>query len=363
MSRILLLMDHVENRRLLSESLAAHHEVAVPDELASTDLTFDLCIVDGPSLERWGPWVEAVRRSLEPLYVPFLLVTSRSGVGMVSGNLWQRIDEVIGSPIEKQELHARVDTLLRARALSLANASLRRRLEMELARAREVQAGLLPRAPPRLRGFELAARCIPAREVGGDFFDWQSTGDAAVMSVGDVMGKGVPAALLAATARAVLHAVARQNAPGPALDLLRETLSEDLERASSFVTLFHARLDVAPRRVRYVDAGHGHALVRRATGRVERLRGGGRPVGFPAAAPYREAEVQLASGDALLVYSDGLLEGNVRPPEALIEEVDLSANAAAVVDQLIDLAPGRDVADDVTVLVLKCGSSREAAGA
>jgi serine phosphatase RsbU (regulator of sigma subunit) len=363
MSRIVLLIEHPENRRLLVEWLSVHHEVVVPGAPGGVEPTFDLCLVDGPSLERHGPWIDAVKQAVHPLFLPFLLVTSRRSASSVGSHARHRIDELIVSPVEKQELQARVETLLRARELSLANASLRHRLELELARAREVQAGLLPREPPRLRGFELAATCIPAREVSGDFFDWQSVDEAAVLSVGDVMGKGIPAALLAATARAVLHAVARQNAPAAALDLLQETLSDDLERTSSFVTLFHAHLDVAPHVVRYVDAGHGHALVRRANGSVERLARGGRPVGFPAVERYHESTVQLGDGDILCVYSDGLLEGNIHPPETLISDLDTSASAATIVDQLVECAPGRSVADDVTILVLKCCEPAEDSGA
>lgn len=354
MSRIVVLIDHAENRRLLVEWLSVHHEVAITDTPQKLDPTFDLCIVDGPALERHGRWIDEVKRALSPLFLPFLFVTSRRGVGMVSGPAWHRVDELLVSPVEKQELQARVDTLLRARELSLANAALRQRLELELAHAREVQAGLLPRDAPYLPGFELAARCIPAREVSGDFFDWQADDNCAVLSVGDVMGKGIPAALLAATARAVLHALARQNPPATALDILQETLSGDLERTSSFVTLFHAHLDVGPHKVHYVDAGHGHALVRRAGGTVERLVRGGRPVGFPVAAPYRESAVQLGAGDVLFVYSDGLLEGNLHPPEVLIEGLDMNAKASRIVEELIELAPGRETIDDVTVLVLKC---------
>jgi serine phosphatase RsbU (regulator of sigma subunit) len=355
MSRIVLFIEHTENRRLLAEWLSTHHEVATPDSPASLGPEFDLGIVDGPSLERYGRWIDAVRTAVRPLFLPFLLVVHRHGVGAATGHLWERVDELLITPVEKLELHARVETLLRARTLSLANASLARRLETELARAREVQAGLLPREAPTLCGYELAARCVPAREIGGDFFDWQVTGDAAVLSVGDVMGKGIPAALLAATVRAVLRALAHQNPPGAALDLLRTALSADLERTSSFVTLFHARL--ASSEVRYVDAGHGHAIVRRATGRLERLERGGRPVGFPAAGPYRESALRLDPGDALFVYSDGLFEGSSRSPADLIGALDTKGTASALVDDLVARAPRQETVDDVTVLVLKCTNS------
>ncbi len=354
MSRLVLLIEHVENRRLLGEWLSHHHEVEISDSPSTLGPAFDLAIVDWPSLERYGQWIEATKRAVHPVFLPFLLVTQRRGMGMAAGHAWERVDELIVSPVEKLELQARVEILLRARALSLANASLRHRLEKELARAREVQAGLLPREAPRLPGFELAARCIPASEVGGDFFDWEAGPDRAVLSVGDVMGKGIPAALLAATVRAVLRALAHQNAPGAALDLLQHTLSSDLARTSSFVTLFHARLTASAREVRYVDAGHGHAFVRRVSGALERLRRGGRPVGFPMIAPYEEFAVRLSPGDVLVVYSDGLLEAGGRAPEDLIGSVDRGRAAPAIVDELIERAPRPETVDDITVMVLKC---------
>lgn len=355
MSRIVLLIGNVENRRLLADWLSQRHEVVSPTASRVLDASFDLVIVDGPSLEQHARWIEAVRRAAQPLFLPVLLITNRRGAGAATGRVWQWIDELIIGPVEKTELLARVETLLRTRALSLANASLSRRLEKELARAHEVQSGLLPTEAPHLHGCELAARCIPANEVGGDFFDWQSTDDSAVISVGDVMGKGIPAALLAATVRAVLRALAHQNPPGAALDLLSETLCGDLERTSSFVTLFHARIGACGREVRYVDAGHGHALVRRASGAVERLERGGRPVGFPAVDRYHESTLTLAPGDLLVVYSDGLIDGSGPKPEEVIGAVEPDAAAPAIVDQLIERAPrSAQTIDDVTALVLKC---------
>jgi hypothetical protein len=354
MSRIFILIEHKANRRLLVDWLSLRHDVVVADSPGRLGTSFDLGIVDGPSLERYGAWIEAVKKSAHPVFLPFLLVTHRPGVGVASAPAWEKIDELIISPVEKIELRARVETLLRVRDLSVANDLLLKRLELELARAQDVQMRLLPREAPRLRNFELAARCVPAREFSGDFYDWQSAGDTTVLSVGDVMGKGLHAALLAATARAALRAVARQNPPGAALDLVRETLSDDLERTSSFVTLFHARLAVEPHEIRYVDAGHGHALVRRATGTVNRLESGGRPVGFPAAGPYRESALRLTPGDILFVYSDGLVEGSDREPEELVYELDVRDPASTLVERLISMAPTGGMVDDVTALVLKC---------
>jgi hypothetical protein len=345
MSRILLLVEQRENRRLLADWLSSEHEVIVPDSPDQAIEPFDLGIVDGPALERNARWVDAVKRNVDPLYLPFLLLTHRQN------RAWEWVDELIVSPVEKAELHARVTSLLRARTLSVANAALRRQLEAELARAHQVQTNLLPSEAPQLRGFDLAARCIPARVVGGDFFDWEAFDDTAVFSVGDVMGKGIPAALLAATARAVLRALARQSRPGLALDHLREALSDDLVRTNSFVTLFHGRLAVTRREVRYVDAGHAHAFVRRASGQIEKLERGGRPVGFPASDPYREGVVRLHAGDILCVYSDGLIGIDARPENWIASS---EPRASTIVDTMIDRARTHgDVSDDVTVLILK----------
>src|SRR5215831_8539695 len=200
MSRILLLLAHRENRRLLADWLATRYQVVLPESERALEEPFDLGIVDGPALDRLGKWVQAFKKAAYPDLLPFLLVTHRQGVGMATRHLWESVDELIISPIEKAELQARVELLLRARQLSLENAALTRQLEAELARAGAVQAELLPRDAPALPGFELKAHCIPAREVGGDFYDWQEiTPGVVTLTVGDVMGKGMSAALLMAT--------------------------------------------------------------------------------------------------------------------------------------------------------------------
>jgi serine phosphatase RsbU (regulator of sigma subunit) len=228
-----------------------------------------------------------------------------------------------------------------------------------LARAGRVQAELLPKDVPALPGFELAARCISAREVGGDFYDWQeATPGVLLLSVGDVMGKGMPAALLMATVRATLRAVALENPPAAALNLLRLAMAADLERTGSFVTLFHARLEVSSRTVRYVDAGHGHVFVLRDNGTVERLESSGPPVGVGFPEPDQENWISLYPGDSLVVYSDGLVE--VRPdapldPDAVADELRAAPSAAAMVERSLQLAaPAGPPADDLTVVVLRC---------
>jgi signal transduction histidine kinase len=124
--RILLLLDHRENQRLLADELAGEHDIVAGSSDADLDDDFDLCIVDGAALDRLWPHVLARKSRQDESFLPILLVTSRSDVKMVTRHLWRSVDELIITPIEKQELRARVEILLRARALSV---SLRQRAE------------------------------------------------------------------------------------------------------------------------------------------------------------------------------------------------------------------------------------------
>jgi len=118
MSRILLLLDNAENRHLLAEALKPRYEALLLEGQTLSDLPFDLCILDGPSLDRLWDQIKLRKEREQGTFLPFLLVTSRQDVGMATRNLWKTIDELIVSPIEKVELFARVENLLLARRLS-----------------------------------------------------------------------------------------------------------------------------------------------------------------------------------------------------------------------------------------------------
>src|SRR5262245_13966481 len=120
MSRILLLVDHRRNCHLIAEWLARNYQVVMSDGNAALPELFDLAILDGPALDRLWAQVQTRKRIEEPLFLPVLLLTSRQGVDLVTRHLWRTIDEVVLRPIEKVELQARVEILLRARRLSVA---------------------------------------------------------------------------------------------------------------------------------------------------------------------------------------------------------------------------------------------------
>lgn len=275
-------------------------------------------------------------------------------------------DDYLRKPFEPREFQAVLERTVTKLELSRQNASLRRQLdqkrrqlEAELARAAQVQAALLPRTCPALSGFELAGFCQPAREVGGDFYDWHEPSSGFLtVTVGDVMGKGMPAALLMATIRSTLRALSQQNRPAAALNLAGSVLEVDMERSGSFMTLFHGLLDAGKRSMAYVDAGHGHVFVRRAGGAVESLPPRGLPLGVTFGEKYVEGNLTFGAGDALVIYSDGLIDARpdlVLDPRVLANQLEVTIRAQEIVDRLVGLATlSGPLPDDLTVVVLRC---------
>jgi serine phosphatase RsbU (regulator of sigma subunit) len=228
-------------------------------------------------------------------------------------------------------------------------------LEAEVRRAAEIQAQLLPHAAPDLPGYEFAGVCLPARQVGGDFFDWLAGDDAIRLSLGDVMGKGMAASLLTATVRAALRVV--EDLPvAAAVEAVNRALSPDLAHSDSFITLFHAALEPDSGLLTYVDAGHGMVFIQRLDGSVEPLRQRGLPLGVLPDARYPAGTATLAPGDTLVIYSDGLPDAR---PELALDAAGVAGqlaglpDAQAKLDRLVGLVS--DVAtrpDDLTLVVL-----------
>jgi serine phosphatase RsbU (regulator of sigma subunit) len=188
----------------------------------------------------------------------------------------------------------------------------RERVEQELRTARRIQEALLPKTVPVLAGWQIATYYQPAREVGGDFYDFLSlTGGRLGIVLGDVTDKGIPAALVMATTRSILRAVAAQNAisPGQVLAQVNELLAADLP-ASMFVTCFYAILDPTTGRLWYANAGQDLPYLRHTDGVVDELRARGMPLGLMPDMQYEELETTLLPGDSLLFYSDGLVEAH-----------------------------------------------------
>ena len=225
----------------------------------------------------------------------------------------------------------------------------------ELERATQVQRSLLPKRLVSLPGFDVAGDCAPAKAVGGDFYDWYPVAQGAAFTLADVMGKGIGAAIIAATVRAVLRAGARGLQLVEAVEAAAAILEADLDEAGTFVTLFHARLNMLTGVVRYVDAGHGLSLVVYADGRTKRLATTSFPLGVDPDESWREHTVTLGEGDTLVTVSDGVLDlfdGTLAALDSVEEIVRESLTAQAVVDDILARAR-RSAPDDITVVVVR----------
>ena len=189
----------------------------------------------------------------------------------------------------------------------------RERIEQELLVARRIQQASLPKDVPELAGWQISPYYQPAREVGGDFYDFHLLPEGRLgVVVGDATGKGVPAALVMSTTCGMLQLAAQalgSSSPGEVLREVNEALWARIPQ-NMFVTCFYAILDPHSGRLSYANAGHDLPYLRRRSGNAEELRARGMPLGLMPGMSYEEKETILESGEAALFYSDGLVEAH-----------------------------------------------------
>jgi serine phosphatase RsbU (regulator of sigma subunit) len=187
----------------------------------------------------------------------------------------------------------------------------RERIEQDLRVARSIQQASLPKETPALEGWEMAPFYRPAREVGGDFYDFHLLPEGKLgLVVGDATGKGVPAALVMSTTCGMLRLAAQSYSSSPGEMLLRVNEALFLYiPANMFVTCFYAVLDPESGLLRYANAGHDLPYLHH-DGDAEELRARGMPLGLMPGMSYEEKEVTLEVGDSTLFYSDGLVEAH-----------------------------------------------------
>jgi sigma-B regulation protein RsbU (phosphoserine phosphatase) len=244
----------------------------------------------------------------------------------------------------------------------------KRRMEKELAMAREIQRALLPDSDPGPPGWDIAGVNIPCLTVGGDYYDYiDSPGGKLGLVIADVSGKGTGPALLMASAQASLRVLSQDESLAPAGRIAR--LNAHLYRnteANKFMTLFLGVLDPGAGTLGYVNAGHCYPLHLRGDGGVERLVEGGPVLGLFPDLDFQQAETRLLSGDVLIMYTDGLSE--TRNPEGeefgearIIERAMASRSRPAremvgeLVGAALAFAASAGLGDDLTVMVLKRG--------
>jgi hypothetical protein len=199
---------------------------------------------------------------------------------------------------------------LRATRAELLNSErVRLTNEEQLRMAAEIQRTLLPEIPPETRGYHWAARMEPAHQVGGDFYDFVRTGEGAVLLIiGDVSGKGMPAAMMQSSLATLFRVYASMTADPCVIASRMSQALFDQTGGSPYATAILARFDDEPRRMTYVNAGHPAGLVLRRTG-MRKLDSGGPPLGLLPGASYESGSLDLAPGDVGVLVTDGITEG------------------------------------------------------
>ncbi len=240
-----------------------------------------------------------------------------------------------------------------------------RAMAKEMQQAAQIQLGLLPKVAPKFAGLEVAGRMVPARTVGGDYYDFIAFADGRVdLIVADVAGKGIPASLIMSSLHARVHVLFEdgEDVGGKVTRLNKHTCGNCPD--NRFITFFTAVVEAETGRVEYANAGHNPALIVRAAGGYDTLAEGGLILGIMPTFTYQSAAAQLNPGDVLVLYSDGVTEA-VDPLDQDFGEERLSnlvgnlrnRPAAEIVEAVhkavFDFAQGAPQFDDITVVVAR----------
>jgi serine phosphatase RsbU (regulator of sigma subunit)/predicted ester cyclase len=246
----------------------------------------------------------------------------------------------------------------------------RERVEQELQVARRIQQASLPKVVPQLEGWQITPFYRPAREVGGDFYDFHPLSEGRLgVVVGDATGKGVPAALVMSTTCGMLQLAAQaseSSSPSEVLERVNEALTVRIP-SNMFVTCFYAILDPKSGTLSYANAGHDLPYLWHS-GEAEELRARGMPLGLMPGMSYEEKETELDAGEVVLFYSDGLVEahdprgemfGFPRLQALVAKHGEVEALGDLLMEELYTfVGEGWEQEDDITLLTLKRSASQ-----
>lgn len=279
--------------------------------------------------------------------------------------------DFVTKPIDFQDLEITIEKTLREVARLRDGLSAREHLaavRRDLEVAGQIQQAILPRAVPSALedfGYSICAAMMPAHHIGGDFYDYFLLDEEhLVLVVGDVSGKGIPAALLMAVSRSFIKATALTGiSPAECVRLVNRMLSRDNPN-HMFVTLFYAEVNLRSGEVRYCNAGHNLPFVLKASGELLTVPGlGGLVLGVEPAVDYETAALQLEAGDTLFLYTDGVTEamnpdhelyGEERLKQQLTEAgPELAGTFEAIKRDLRAFAETHAQHDDITMLALR----------
>ena len=370
--RVLVVDDLHANVRLLTSLLQREYQVSSAFDGESAlrsiaDSPPDLVLLDimMPGLDGY----EVLRRlRADPATheLPVMFLSALEDVANKAKGFELGANDYLTKPFELLEVKARVRSLLKARAWSEA---VREAMEHELAIARSIQMGILPRdlSPvTRETGLDVAARLEPAQQVGGDLYlALRTAPDEVFVAVGDVSGKGIPASIFMAVTVTILRTLARQGfAPHEILARVNEELVEQ-NAGDLFVTLVCARISLESGRVEVASAGHPPPLlVAPGTSPLKPFTTSGLVAGFRGGEAYECDVGTLAPGEMLVFFSDGIPEawsasgeafGEGRLSELLATGAGSGAREAvdAVIEAVHVHTAGTSQSDDITVLAVR----------
>ncbi len=238
-------------------------------------------------------------------------------------------------------------------------------LKRDLTQAAEIQRAILPEHAPQVTGLDIAGYNLPCRTVGGDYYGFINYPQGRVgLALGDVSGKGMPAALMVMAFEARLRVLAEVEDSAAALVTRLNKVTCYNCPSNRFITFFYGILDPATGQLAYANGGHNPPFVVRASGQVEALTGGGPVLGILPIISYKQEQAQLEPGDLLVIYSDGVTEatntadeefGEERLTEVLRNRRDEPASAivSAVIESVNQFALGAPQADDITLVIAR----------
>jgi serine phosphatase RsbU (regulator of sigma subunit) len=287
---------------------------------------------------------------------------------VIKGDFDFKID--IPNEDELGDLAASFNAMTLAVKKGREEAILRAHLQSELETARKIQEKLLPHEMPRLSGFEIAGTSLPSMEVGGDYFDFLDLGKGQLgIAIGDVSGKGIPAALLMANLQASLHAQALEAGKvAEVVGRINNLLVRSTE-SNMFATFFYGLLNRNASTFTSTNAGHNPPILLRTDGKIERLETGNLVLGFLPDQTYSQQTTSIRVGDVLVLYTDGITEARASEPdmtgdtlfgeERLIEVIKTKASfsareiQAAILQAVSAHTKDMPQGDDITLVVIK----------
>ncbi len=293
------------------------------------------------------------------------LLDSEGCLGMIVLSAKNRLHPFVEDDLELLAALASA-AAMRLRNIALSEETARRRLlDRELELAHDIQMAMLPRTFPDRPGIDVSAALRPARSVGGDLYDVMADGERIWLLVGDVSGKGVGAALFMAVTKTLFRAIAPgSGSVAEAVARMNRELCRDNERAM-FVTVFAARLELATGELEYVNAGHNPTYRVTAGGKVALLAGPVDPaLGAVEAHEYRGTRLRLDAGDALVLYTDGVVEAHGAAEEefqtprlesylADCREASAERIVQGLLEHVDEFVGGAPQYDDVTIVALR----------